>query len=109
MTNNIPEAEVVFVHLGPELPSHVDCAVAQARTASPRVSLVLDRPDDEARRFPGTRLVDAAELLPLDERSTYARSSGLDGDFRGGFWLLSLLRLIVLGRYASSRPWPVLH
>ncbi len=102
-------AEVVFVHLGSDAPSYLDVAVAQAQLFTDRVTVVVDRPDYLGKRLTGANRVDAESLLDEEERSAFVRASALDGVFRAGFWVLSALRLVVLGRYAASRPWPVLH
>lgn len=91
------------------MPACLDHAVAQARLFASRVTVVVDRPDGLGGRLPGAHRVDAELLLDRGERSAFASASALDHVFRGGFWVLSALRLVVLGRYAASQPRPVLH
>jgi hypothetical protein len=86
---------IVFIHLGPELPSYLRDTVRQARAWNPGTEIVCIA--EKAGAFElGETWVELADIPPTEEYRRFQETSILDINFRGGFWRFTTERLFVL-------------
>lgn len=99
--------KLVFVHFG-EPPPHLVKNIIDVCQKFPdkEVILVADfsiKKQIEMRNY-SEELVDISSILNFFEKK-----SSLPLSFRGGFWIMSLIRLIVLADYVEAKGCKVLH
>ena len=93
---------ILFVHLGPEIPSYMKDTVRQARKWNPNAEIVCIA--EQAHQF------DASEvwfrLSDIPDTEQYARfkeTTILDDYFRNGFWRYTTERLFVIDSWMKWR------
>jgi hypothetical protein len=99
--------KLVFVHFG-QPPSHLSANILDVCNRFPQIKVVLisDFSLDGMQSFQNY----SEKYLNISSHLDFFRSrSSLPISFRGGFWLLSLIRLIVLADFVESENRSVLH
>ena len=99
--------KLVFVHFG-LLPSHLSANILDVCRRFPHIEVVLisDFSVDGMESYQNY----SQKYLDISNYLDFFRSqSTLPVGFRGGFWLLSLIRLIVLADFVESEGCGVLH
>jgi hypothetical protein len=99
--------KLVFVHFG-QPPSHLSANIVDVCRRFPQIKVVLisDFSLDGMESFQNysEKYMDISKYLDF-----FGSHSSLPVRFRGGFWLLSLIRLIVLADFVESEGSSVLH
>jgi hypothetical protein len=94
---------IVFVHLGPSIPSYVPTAVHQARLFNPDLPIYLLANQAALKNYPqDDQLIQciAVESLPFSRaHKKFIASSRLDKKFRGGFWTFATERFFCLADF----------
>lgn len=93
---------IVFVHVGPALPAHLEIAAAQARRFSDGFVWLVASEDALKNavlsRDCGLRTVSCESLGLSDLQRLFLRCTPLDRQFRDGFWLHTTQRFFYLER-----------
>lgn len=99
--------KLVFVHFG-KLPSHLSANVRDVCRRFPHIEVILI--SDFSVEGMDSYENYSEKYLDISNHLDFFRSqSTLPISFRGGFWLLSLIRLIVLADFVESEGCSVLH
>lgn len=98
--------QIVFVHLGSPIPSHLILNLRRTKKLFPEYKVVLltDRPTKLI-----TRGIDQ-KRLELDAKDKEVRDKySFPKDFRNNFWFSSLARFSLIKKYMSTIRNPILH
>jgi hypothetical protein len=93
------EYRIVFVHLGPHLPTFLSIALAQAHAFCPTAEILLiahknATGKENLREY--VTLIHAEDILKTKEHEQFNQLSTLDKGFREGFWHYATERLFYL-------------
>ena len=98
--------QIVFVHIGRELPDYAYTAIRQAKLFNPKgkITLLANTNAIETTKDPlqGVNIVPAESLTKTEEHTRFIRTSRLDRRFREGFWFVTTERLFYLDDYISQ-------
>jgi hypothetical protein len=98
---------LVFIHFG-HPPSHLSANIVDVCTRFPHLKVVLisdfSLPGMDSLQNYSEKYFNVADYMNF-----FGSRSTLPVGFRGGFWLLSLIRLIVLADFVESEDSKVLH
>ncbi len=101
------QAAIVFVHLGPRLPTYLRDALAQARAFN-RCPILLIAHRATATEFPidpvlDVEVVDYESLEKSEQHARFTRAAPLDRSFRDGFWTYTSERFFCLESLLQRR------
>ena len=99
------EPSIVFVHLGPELPSYLSSALSQARLFNPDMAIYLLANEEALKnlsqevRSSNVQCI-SCESVPLSKaHKQFKARSKLDKKFRKGFWIFTTERFFYLSAF----------
>lgn len=93
---------IVFIHIGKNIPSHVPVALSQARAFNPDCPIILIANQEALDHFfindPQADItqITCESLVKTNEHNRFRNSSGLDSQWRDGFWLYTSERFLYL-------------
>jgi hypothetical protein len=88
--------QIVFIHLGKDLPPYLSTALSQARLFNPNADLILIANQEAIEPFEGVRLISAESLHKTPDHELFLLISVLDRQYRDGFWFYTTERLFYL-------------
>ena len=109
ITDLYAAASIVFVHIGPQLPSYLPIALKQARLFNPHSDLYLIANEralaNLSKEIKESRpLCISCESLPKGPfHKKFAKKSKLDKTFRKGFWTFTTERFFYLAELIEKR------
>lgn len=89
----------VYVHLGPNLPKHLELSLNRHKNLFPTQDLVLITSQDQHFELPFSIQQFKVNTDDLEAELFSQMSQELDFDFRNGFWKYTLQRFFALGEF----------
>lgn len=93
---------IVFIHIGKTIPGHVPVALSQARAFNPDCAIILIANEEALNKFvihdhkENITKITCESLVKTDEHNRFRQQSGLDSQWREGFWLYTSERFLYL-------------
>lgn len=96
------DLSIVFIHLGPEIPSYLPTAIDQARLFNPDIPIYLLANKTALKELPqglkksGAKCISCESLPQSKAHKRFKAQSKLDKKFRHGFWTFTTERFFYL-------------